>query len=48
MMNFGLYLGANGEKSLVDLSTGEILTESMEGIKQWLSAYEDNFTLQLI
>ena len=48
MMNFGLYLGNDGKKSLVDLSTGEILTETMEGIKQWLSAYEDNFTLQLL
>lgn len=47
MMNFGLYL-ENGKKALVDLATGEILTETADGITQWLTAYENNYTLQLI
>ncbi len=48
MMNFGLYLGTNGKQFLVDLSTGEILTESLKGIESWLKAYENNYTLTLI
>lgn len=47
-MNFGLWLGGKGRKTLVDLSTGEILSSTTEGILQWLAAYENNYTLTLI
>ena len=33
---------------LIDLNTGEILTESKEGIMRYLEAYEGNYTLEII
>lgn len=46
MMKFGLFFE---EKKivLIDMETGEILAETPQGIKQWLTAYEE-YTLQII
>lgn len=46
MMRFGLY--TNNETCLIDMETGEILTETKEGVKEWLTSYEDNYTLTLL
>lgn len=46
-MNFGLYLN-NGNVALIDMNTGEILTDDRYGVWAWLRAYEDNFTLELV
>lgn len=46
MMKFGLYLGKVVE--LVDMETGEILATGTEPVRQWLAAYEGNYTLVLI
>lgn len=46
-MKFGLYL-ENNKVELVDLKTGEILTETRDGINQWLAQYENNYTLQIL
>lgn len=46
-MKFGLYL-ENGHRELIDLTTGEILAETAESVSQWLRAYENNYTLELI
>ena len=47
MMKFGMYFAKDMVK-LVDLNTGEILTESKEGIMKYLKAYEGNYTLEII
>jgi len=47
MMNFGMVIN-NNEVTLVDATTGEILSETKEGVQVWLDAYENNFTLQLL
>lgn len=46
MMRFGLQT----EKGiyLIDMETGEILTETKEGVQEWLESYEDNYTLTLL
>lgn len=46
VMKFGLYL-ENNKVELVDLETGEILAENAEGVKQWLTSY-DEYTLQIL
>ena len=49
-MKFGLYFGARKTVSLVDLETGEILTHTADysKVQQYLSAYEDNYTLTIL
>lgn len=46
-MRFGLYI-KNDTVELVDITTGEILTEGRESVNNWLNAYDGNFTLQLL
>lgn len=46
-MRFGLYI-MNDTVELVDITTGEILTEGKESVNNWLNTYEGNYTLQLI
>lgn len=46
-MRFGLYI-MNDTVELVDITTGEILAEGKESVNNWLNAYEENYTLQLI
>ena len=46
MMNFGLYLGKVVE--LVDCDTGEIVACGAESVRQYLLAFEDNHTLQIL
>ena len=47
MMRLGLYLN-NGKVALIDMATGETLTEDRYGVWIWLNAYENNYTLTLI
>lgn len=47
MMRFGLYI-TNNVTYLIDMETGEILTETKEGVKEWLESYEDNYMLILL
>lgn len=47
MMNFGLGIREN-VVCLVDMNTCEVLSTTEEGIKEWLNAYENNYTLQLV
>jgi hypothetical protein len=48
-MKFGLILNQEEENAiLIDLNTGEILAEDKNSIKNWLTAFENNFTLTLI
>ena len=46
-MRFGLYFN-NGKVALIDMATGEILTEDRYEIWMWFNAYENNYTLTLI
>ena len=46
-MNFGLNL-SNGDVTLIDMNTGEVLANDRYGVWTWLRAYENNFTLELI
>jgi hypothetical protein len=46
-MKFGMYFVKDMVK-LVDLNTGEILTESKEGVMKYLKFYEGNYTLEII
>ena len=46
-MRFGLYFN-NGKVALIDMTTGEILTEDRYEIWMWFNAYENNYTLTLI
>lgn len=46
MMRFGLY--TNNETCLIDMETGEVLTETEEGVQEWLKGYEGNYTLTLL
>ena len=46
MRNFGMYIGKE-KIYLVDMNTGEILTENREGVQNWLLTYP-NHTLQLL
>ena len=46
MMKFGLFFE---EKKivLIDMETGEMLAETPQGIKKWLTAYEE-YTLEIV
>ena len=45
-MRFGLYLGKIVE--LIDWETGEILACGVNSVNEYLHAFEENYTLQLI
>lgn len=47
MMKFGLYLEI-GVNQLVDLTTGEIVAETVDTIQEYLQKYENNYTLEII
>ena len=47
MMNFGLRL-VDGNATLVDMDSCEIIAEDRYSIWAWLNAYENNYTLILI
>lgn len=47
MMRFGLHI-EDDNTYLIDMETGEVLTETLGGIQEWLEGYEDNHTLTLI
>ena len=47
MMRFGLHLD-DRETYLIDMETGEILTETPSGVQEWLESYENNYTLTLL
>ena len=45
-MRFGLYLGRIVK--LIDWETGEILACGVKSVNEYLHAFEENYTLQLI
>lgn len=47
-MKFGIVKDNIGKWELVDLSTGEILTEGMTAVQNYLSKFENNYTLVLL
>ena len=48
MRKFGLVIHEWKVPQLIDLETGEILTDTVQKIQHYLRAFEEKYTLQLI